>query len=158
NTKVAEMGRAYLFQRQRFGEEAEALGLDPLRVVGQHDSLPFRDRYYEAMDAAGIAVRRPITPEQETAVKQLWKAQRGNPDLTPETVARWYLENNIPPPSLNDTQKAIAEARGGANFGGLDPERQPAPDARVSGNDPWWMQFAAGVGDIAQGAGDIVGL
>src|SRR5690606_36660920 len=66
----------------------------------------------------------------------------------------------IPAPSSPDIERAIAEAGGGASFAGLNPERQSAPEPgrRVSGDDPAYEEFAAGVGDIAQASGDVVGL
>src|SRR3990167_3938614 len=56
NQQVAELGRMYVTQRDRFEELAKRNSIDPFEVVGQHDSEPFREDYPRL---GGDAVRRP---------------------------------------------------------------------------------------------------
>lgn len=41
HNKVTEGNRAYNAQRQRAGDDARAFGLDPERVIGEHDGSPY---------------------------------------------------------------------------------------------------------------------
>jgi len=39
--KVTQMAASYDAQRKRFSDDAKAFGIDPIRVVGEHDAKPF---------------------------------------------------------------------------------------------------------------------
>jgi hypothetical protein len=51
--KVVEMNKAYSAQRVRFRDDAEAFGLDPARIIGNHDGETYRElfRDYDAARA-----------------------------------------------------------------------------------------------------------
>lgn len=149
NQKAAEYGRAYLLQRQRWGEEAQAQGLDPMRVVGPHDSEPFRERYYQTMERLGIDVPNPNEPTQS--------ARQGGSSPSADPFPGIVGEDGNPLPETGgygfEPQTGEWGMYGRTTFEGPAPETE-----RVDGNDPAYQQFAAGVGDIAHFVGDTVGL
>lgn len=71
--KVAELHSAYDGQRRRYIDDARAYGIDPVRVVGPNDGLPFHDKikdYFKAdprrLEAIGIGGGK--TPWQQDTV------------------------------------------------------------------------------------------
>lgn len=149
NQKAAELGRSYLLQRQRWGEEAQAQGLDPMRVVGPHDSEPFRERYYQTMERLGIDVPNPNEPAGQAGAAP--ETAQGEP--FPGVVG----QDGKPLPASGGY--GLDTATGEWGLYGVGSGVGGAPDdGRIDGNDPAYQQFAAGVGDIAQTAGDFIGI
>lgn len=85
---------------------------------------PFnRDQY--------LADRYGLKQGDEDQILGFWKANVGNPGLTPDAAKRWYVENNLPPPSDEDLARAVQQAQTASGFQGLDTT---AAESQYKGN------------------------
>lgn len=137
-TKMAELARAYDGQRNRFSADAEAFGLDPARVVGQHDAKPFLPEI-ERINEKNLS--QVLTPEQQRLYDAVMKA---NPTATPEQLQEIFTAAGLPEQAnLDQVVAARDEGRGVA----------PASDAE-------WGQSPAGqaVSGINEGIAGTFGL
>lgn len=64
--------------------------------------------------------RYGITPDQEALATAFWNQNRNNADLTVEGARRWYAEKNLAPPNDEMLAQAVADAKAGNQFGGID--------------------------------------
>jgi hypothetical protein len=98
-----------------------------------------------------------VDPGKESLVIGFWNANKGNRNLTPDTVRKWYAGQGIPPPDESHIQDAIGHARNGLTFQGYDTTAaqkayQDNLDAAIKlrGDDPESMTGAVGL-NAAQG-------
>jgi len=148
NTKAVETSRSYLLQRKRFEDEATAMGFDPERVVGPHDSLPFRDDYYETTGqiwGEGAPVRPGMERERgdipgirEPTQKEVFSGgvQWGSDTPEMQDSAASYLEKNY---GLKPGGEAEINAFWNANRGN--------PDLTIDGVREWYSRRGMRVND-----------
>lgn len=61
-----------------------------------------------------------LTRDQENLAVSFWNANRGNANLTPQAVTKWYKDNGLTPPQGDGLQASIAAAKAGKEFTGID--------------------------------------
>jgi hypothetical protein len=75
----------------------------------------------DPFDRAGYVLKNyGITPDQEAMIVGFFNQNQGNANLTPENVASWYQQNNIPVPAPEALNSMVDSARKGYAFGGVD--------------------------------------
>lgn len=78
----------------------------------------------EPFDRAGYVQKNyGISPDQEALIVGFFNQNRGNTALTPENVAAWYQQNNIPAPPPEALTSMVDSARKGFAFSGVDTSK-----------------------------------
>lgn len=133
--KGAAFNHSYKQQRGRYETIAKQFGVDPTVVLGPHAADAYRDiaAQFDAQNAP------PISNEQlDAELKE--KVRRGE---SPAAIIKWLQDNGQP--LTDDTIAQITANQG-----------NPAPQVERDG--PNERAFKAGVGDLVEGTGDLVGL
>jgi hypothetical protein len=79
-----------------------------------------------AYDRNAFLETRGLDPNMEATMMAFWNQNRKNEGLTPAGALRFYAENGIPPPSDDDLNKMIADAKAGYQFGPVDTSSDEA--------------------------------
>lgn len=64
--------------------------------------------------------RYGISPNQESLITAFWNANSGNANLSERQVRDWYSSKGLAVPEQADLDKALASARAGKAFGGIN--------------------------------------
>lgn len=104
-TKTIELARSYDNQRNRFEADAQAFGIDPVRVVGPHDALPFVEELQRFDRQEGR-----LTREQQQQYDAILTA---DPNATPEQLRAKLEAAGLPvATNLEEIVAARNEGRG----------------------------------------------
>lgn len=80
----------------------------------------------EPFDRNAYLATRGLDPNKEATIVSFWNTNRGNAELTEAGALRFYAEQGIPPPSADDLQRMIEQAKAGFQFGPVDTSQEEA--------------------------------
>ncbi len=145
--KRRRLGRLFEAAKRRAGPLASDLEGYQSVIVGQETE----------------EVKPSLTPEQNQLVTEFWNSPQAR-SSSPEDVAAWYRQNNIPPPSEEDVLAGIRSAQSGTvNFRPF-PEEDGVSFRGVPGLEGDYSLssigegLSQGLGSVIQGIGDTVGM
>lgn len=127
-TKTIELARSYDQTRQRYEADAQAFGIDPERVIGQHDAAPF----VEDLQAIDKQEGR-LTDAQQ---RQYDEILRTNPGATNEQLKAALDSAGLPvPANLPDITTARDQGRGVAPASTATYEQSPVSQTMSGVNE-----------------------
>ncbi len=117
--KVGALNQIYSAQRNRYIADATAFGIDPKRVIGNHDSDVFQPIITDYLKSQGLGGDAPVPMPAEQGRAELEKRiSRGD---APADTIKWLIASGRPPsPEQVD---AIM-----ANAGNRNPDVRISPD------------------------------
>jgi len=136
--KVAQLNQIYKVQRSRFEEDAKAFGIDPVRVIGQHDGDAFMPVIQEYQKRRNPQAATPGMAADEEAVMGFDTPNAPGPRLSPEQdkELRAFV-------ATKPTADALSGWFAGKGFGGLTPESAAAiADAAAKGQPIGGIDYA----------------
>lgn len=77
-------------------------------------------------DRDAFLASRGLDANKEATATAFWNENSGNEGLTPISALRFYAEQGIPPPSDEDLNKMVEQAKAGFRFGPIDTTDQEA--------------------------------
>lgn len=122
----------------------------------------------EPFDRNAYLATRGLDPNKEATIVSFWNTNRGNAELTEAGALRFYAEQGIPPPSADDLQRMIEQAKAGFQFGPVDTSQEEAAyraeleRASQAQGDTGYTERAdqgitLGISDEAAGVGGAIG-